>query len=128
MGWLVDEYKKCKPLVAGSIAGCVPAVLLHPLDVVKTRYQANDSNISAYRSFRHSFVDIARAEGARALFQGLGTSLLGNCVANGLYFNFYERSKNRRKMEAGGSGHLSPDQNLLAGAEAGYDTLTAFVA
>lgn len=113
--------KRRNYLIAGSIAGSVPAILLHPLDLVKIRYQANDTSAKPYRSVRHAFSDIVKVEGWRALFQGLSPALLGNCVSTGLYFYFYEHAKQRYGVASNHTKHdrLKPHQHLAAAAEAG---------
>ncbi|KAF3790513.1 Folate transporter 1 [Nymphaea thermarum] len=60
---------------------------------------------------------IARIEGLRGLYAGLGPAILGSTLSWGLYFFFYSRAKQRylKKTE----DQLGPGLHLVSSAEAG---------
>lgn len=77
-------------------------MMLHPLDVVKVRFQVNDGiakNVPTYRSAFHALRTIHTAEGSRALYQGLTPAVVGSGTSWGLYFFFYENAKQRRQRK-----------------------------
>ena len=59
-------------LLAGITAGASVALSLHPLDLVKVRFQVNDGSIKGiqYNSTLHAFRTIVRVEGVAGLFKG----------------------------------------------------------
>ncbi|XP_068650185.1 folate transporter 1, chloroplastic isoform X2 [Aristolochia californica] len=106
---------------AGAIAGFATVAVLHPLDVVRTRFQVNDGrlmNLPIYKNTGHAIVTITRAEGLKGLYAGFSPAVLGSTVSWGLYFFFYNRAKSRylRRTE---KQQLSPGLHLISAAEAG---------
>ncbi|XP_077248005.1 folate transporter 1 isoform X4 [Tasmannia lanceolata] len=74
---------------AGAIAGFATVACLHPLDVVRTRFQVNDgrvSNLPLYKNTGHAILTIARTEGLRGLYAGFYPAVLGSTISWGLYF------------------------------------------
>ena len=59
-------------LLAGGFAGGVSWVCTYPLDVIKTRYQADEQYKNATDCLKKTF----QREGGRALWRGLGVTLL----------------------------------------------------
>ncbi|OWM66409.1 folate transporter 1, chloroplastic isoform X2 [Punica granatum] len=105
---------------AGALAGFATVAIMHPLDVVRTRFQANDgrvSNLPTYKNTAQALFTIARSEGLRGLYAGFYPSVLGSSISWGLYFFFYGRAKERysRMREE----KLTPGLHLLSAAEAG---------
>lgn len=89
-------------LLAGSLSALFTTSLLHPLDVIKVRFQANEQSIKwrspegSINSSKTTFGAIyrlARTEGARSLYLGLTPAVLANAGSWGLYFYFYEELK-----------------------------------
>lgn len=74
-------------LVAGFVAGGSVALLLHPLDLVKVRFQVNDGSLAGirYRGTLDAFRTVVATEGVRGLFKGAvpgaGTVHEGACSA-----------------------------------------------
>ncbi|CAA7395220.1 unnamed protein product [Spirodela intermedia] len=104
---------------AGAVAGFATVAALHPLDVVRTRFQVNDgrlSNLPSYRNTGHALYTIARAEGLRGLYSGFSPAVVGSTVSWALYFFFYNKIKQR--YSKGSSDQLSPGHHLLSAAEA----------
>ncbi|KAF6761238.1 mitochondrial carrier protein RIM2 [Ephemerocybe angulata] len=125
-------------LVAGGTAGLTTAVLTSPLDVLRTRLQSNFYTRPApathgptallrngFQSFA-IFGDIARTEGWRGFFRGLGPSLAGVVPATAIKFHVYGNSK----VFWGSVLDRKPEENAvavhaLAAMTAGVATATA---
>lgn len=88
--------KKVLIQTLSGMAGAVTIQLLHPFDLIKTRFQSHDSGpnhqnvVPKYNSMAHSFKKIFKEEGPTAFFRGAGISLIGNQVSYALFFAFYE--------------------------------------
>lgn len=105
---------------AGAIAGFATVAAMHPLDVVRTRFQVNDgrvSNLPTYKNTAHAILTISRLEGLRGLYAGFSPAVLGSTLSWGLYFFFYGRAKQRYSKN--GEEKLSPGHHLASSAEAG---------
>lgn len=105
---------------AGAAAGFATVAVMHPLDVVRTRFQVNDgraSHLPSYKNTAHAIFTITRIEGLRGLYAGFLPGVLGSTLSWGLYFFFYDRAKQRyaRSREE----KLSPGLHLASAAEAG---------
>lgn len=103
--------------IAGACAGLVSSIATCPLDVVKTRLQAQH-NPSApmqfpkftapgeppqlYRGIVHSLRRIRAEEGIRGLYRGLGPVLLGYLPTWATYFAIYQHCR-----QLYGAGHAS---------------------
>lgn len=105
---------------AGAIAGFATVAAMHPLDVVRTRFQVNDgrvSNLPTYKNTAHAILSISRLEGLRGLYAGFSPAVLGSTLSWGLYFFFYGRAKQRYSKN--GKEKLNPGHHLASSAEAG---------
>ncbi|GAU31213.1 hypothetical protein TSUD_210700 [Trifolium subterraneum] len=105
---------------AGAAAGFATVAVMHPLDVVRTRFQVNDgrgSHLPSYKNTAHAIFTITRSEGLRGLYAGFLPGVLGSTISWGLYFFFYDKAKQRyaRSREE----KLSPGLHLASAAEAG---------
>lgn len=79
-------------LVSAAEAGAVVSLLTNPLWVVKTRLQVQRDSSVRYNGLVHTLGRIAREEGLRGLYQGIGPSLL--LVSHGaVQFMAYEELK-----------------------------------
>jgi len=62
-------------LAAGGSAGCVEVSIMHPLDLVKTRFQLQDNKshqgIQQYNGLRDCFVKMYRSEGLFSFWKGV---------------------------------------------------------
>lgn len=106
--------------VAGAVAGFATVAAMHPLDVVRTRFQVNDGRVwhlPAYNNTPHALFTIARYEGLKGLYAGFYPAVLGSSISWGLYFFFYSRAKQRYSTNR--VENLSPGLHLAAAAEAG---------
>ncbi|KAL6636959.1 hypothetical protein ACP70R_024531 [Stipagrostis hirtigluma subsp. patula] len=111
---------------AGAAAGFATVAALHPLDVVRTRFQVSGgrgwSEVPPYRNTSHAVYTIARSEGLRGLYAGFYPAVLGSTVSWGLYFFFYNRAKQRYLQ--GTDDQLHPAHHLVSAAEAGVSLCT----
>ncbi|KAF8675428.1 hypothetical protein HU200_047798 [Digitaria exilis] len=77
---------------AGAAAGFATVAALHPLDVVRTRFQVSGgrgwSEMPPYRNTAHAVYTISRFEGLRGLYAGFSPAVLGSTVSWG-YISFF---------------------------------------
>ncbi|KAI9341101.1 mitochondrial carrier domain-containing protein [Obelidium mucronatum] len=85
--------------VAGLSAGAVTTILLHPLDVVKIRFQVNDKDKGGiFRGTLRALRTIKAEDGFRGLYRGLTANFLGATAAWGFYFSCYDSIKNQMQI------------------------------
>lgn len=133
--------------VAGGLGGMCGAIFTCPFDVVKTRlqssvyrdlYVANSKQVSGngikgvtsvlthFKETCHILSDVYKHEGGRALFKGLGPSLIGVIPARSINFFTYGYSKDLLKQFDHFKGSEETSfLHLLAGINAGIVTSTA---
>lgn len=114
MPWQVENA------VAGAVAGFTTVVALHPLDVVRTRFQVHDGRdamVPKYRSTATALLMITRTEGLRGLYAGLLPAVLGSSLSWGMYFFLYNNVKSRNQRWSG--KELGAGLHLISAAEAG---------
>ncbi|KAK9825889.1 hypothetical protein WJX81_001859 [Elliptochloris bilobata] len=99
--------------VAGGAARAVAAAATCPITVVKTRMEMTGA-ASPYTGTLQALGAIARTDGARGLFRGLGPTVLANAPFSALYYTFYS-SLQRRFQKAGAP---SAPTNFAAGVAA----------
>ncbi|KAJ7700057.1 mitochondrial carrier [Mycena rosella] len=102
--------------VAGGAAGIVAMSCTYPLIFLSTRAAVETKNES--KSVYQAVLDIIKREGVLGLYSGLGSSLWGVAVTNGVYYYFYERS--RGIVQRGKA--LSTAESILIGIIAGSAT------
>ncbi|KAI5055932.1 hypothetical protein GOP47_0029453 [Adiantum capillus-veneris] len=114
MRWQVENA------VAGSIAGFTTVAVLHPLDVVRTRFQVydgRDASVPKYKSTINALLTIARSEGLKGLYAGFFPAVLGSSISWGMYFYFYNTAKSWNVRWTG--KELGAGLHLISAAEAG---------
>ena len=80
-------------IVAGGLAGVASWVCCYPLDVVKTRLQAQSKiSFQKYNGIMDCFYKSVKEEGYSVLWRGLGTAIARAFVVNGAVFSAYELS------------------------------------
>lgn len=90
--------------VAGLTAGVASTIIVHPLDIIKTRMQLDTSPNPLLNSSKSVLNDILRNEGPtriRALYRGLSPNLLGNASGWGLYFLWYKQGQDLMRLLRG---------------------------
>ncbi|KAI8606649.1 putative mitochondrial folate carrier protein Flx1 [Dissophora ornata] len=101
--------------LAGFTGGAVSTICLHPLDLIKTRFQVNASQSSPrIGGTLRSFQQIFRNEGFRhGLYRGLTPNFAGATVSWGLYFYLYAGIKAKMPVDPN-TGRLGPGQHMTA--------------
>ncbi|KAF7846373.1 hypothetical protein BT93_L4488 [Corymbia citriodora subsp. variegata] len=110
--------------IAGLSAGFVSTIVVHPLDIIKTRMQLDTSAHPLLNSSRSVLQDILRNEGPTrlaALYRGLTPNLVGNASGWGLYFLWYKQGQDLvRKARGYSSIHqMNSLDYIIASAGAG---------
>ncbi|KAK4719210.1 hypothetical protein R3W88_017548 [Solanum pinnatisectum] len=78
-------------LIAGGLAGVASWICCYPLDVIKTRFQAqSQSTPLRYTGIVDCFRRSVKHEGYNVLWRGLGTAVARAFVVNGAVFTAYE--------------------------------------
>ncbi|XP_028756164.1 mitochondrial arginine transporter BAC2 [Neltuma alba] len=77
-------------LMAGGLAGVASWVCCYPLDVIKTRLQAQTPSSVKYRGIFDCLRKSVKEEGSTVLWRGLGTAVTRAFVVNGAIFSAYE--------------------------------------
>ncbi|RSH85743.1 hypothetical protein EHS25_003884 [Saitozyma podzolica] len=121
--------------VAGFGAGSVATLVMHPLDLVKVRFQLADDRPPANapgatggasltqkrpglgRAVYGALQDAVKVDGWRGLYRGLIPNLVGGASSWGLYFLFYNMIKKQMQLRDP-NGKTTSGQHLLAAAEA----------
>ena len=89
--------------LTGGLSRGLAAMVSCPITLVKTRMEyvptSSGSTIPMYRNTIHALGSIARAEGVRGLYRGLGPTLLANAPFSALYYSFYTRLQMRLREE-----------------------------
>ncbi|PGH13202.1 hypothetical protein AJ80_06448 [Polytolypa hystricis UAMH7299] len=119
--------------IAGFSAGVFSTLVVHPLDIIKTRLQVDRFSSSRVGSSVRVAQGILRNEGGiPALYRGLTPNLVGNSVSWGLYFLWYGKIKevlhswqSSREGNGKGGSHLSSLDFFIASGTAG--ALTALL-
>jgi solute carrier family 25 thiamine pyrophosphate transporter 19 len=75
--------------IAGAAGGAVATTATYPLDLLRTRFAAQGTE-RIYKSLLSSVRDIARYEGPRGFFQGLGAGVGQIIPYMGIFFATYE--------------------------------------
>eukprot|EP00590_Aulacoseira_subarctica_P011763 CAMPEP_0172425692 /NCGR_PEP_ID=MMETSP1064-20121228/33504_1 /TAXON_ID=202472 /ORGANISM="Aulacoseira subarctica , Strain CCAP 1002/5" /LENGTH=227 /DNA_ID=CAMNT_0013168791 /DNA_START=216 /DNA_END=899 /DNA_ORIENTATION=- len=76
--------------LAGGASGCFTWALVYPFDVIKTRIQTRSLNCT--KGIYRTGLDIIAESGWRAMFRGLGVTLIRAFPVNGVIFPVYEFS------------------------------------
>lgn len=99
----------------GSIAGCIGATAVYPVDFIKTRMQVQRS-LSQYKNSLDCFLKITSKEGIRGLYSGLGPQLIGVAPEKAIKLTINDFMRNKLTDKR---GKLHPYGEILAGATAG---------
>ncbi|KAM9294039.1 solute carrier family 25 member 47 [Gastrophryne carolinensis] len=77
-------------LLAGGLAGVLGWTIGTPMDVIKSRLQADGVTQRRYRGILHCITDSVRSEGVRVLFKGLSLNCIRAFPVNMVVFFTYE--------------------------------------
>jgi len=93
---LMAEGSSRTHMLSGASAGFAATILLHPLDLIKTRFHVQEHGsrrLPQYVGLIDACRKIVHLEGVRGLYAGLWPNLFGNTVSWGLYMYAYNRCK-----------------------------------
>lgn len=113
-------------MAAGVSGGVLATLILHPLDLIKIRFQVNEGlNITQrpqYTGIANAVLSIVKMQGVRGLYQGVTPNVWGAGAAWGLYFLFYNAMKSNWQ---GGDKEivLGAHVHMFMAAQAGVYTL-----
>ncbi|RAL52864.1 hypothetical protein DM860_007632 [Cuscuta australis] len=131
--WILDNYSAfgtgpVVDLLAGSAAGGTAVLCTYPLDLARTRlaYQVVDRTLennprcqraqpAAYNGIKQVFQSVYSEGGVRALYRGVGPTLVGILPYAGLKFYIYEELKSRVAKEHENSIMMRLSCGALAG-------------
>lgn len=98
------DFQRRNQFVAGAMAGAGSTLLLHPLDLIKVRFQLDSSKGArpVFHTFRE-LIRIGQAYGRSGLYQGFSANWCAGMAAWGLYFYLYDQFKDwsRTKVSSG---------------------------
>ncbi|KAL3890926.1 hypothetical protein ACJMK2_003197 [Sinanodonta woodiana] len=126
VGKTLLQHVKWEHLAAGISGGVVATLVLHPLDLVKIRFQVNEgigiTNRPQYNGMLDALRSICKTNGFAGLYQGVTPNVWGAGTSWGLYFFFYNNIKTW--MQGGDAKYaLGPGRHIVAASEAGLLTL-----
>lgn len=99
----------------GSIAGCIGATVVYPIDLVKTRMQAQRGK-SLYKNSFDCFKKIMAKEGIKGLYSGLGAQLVGVAPEKAIKLTVNDLV---RKIGTDDEGRITMKWEIAAGMSAG---------
>lgn len=88
-----DALGPAKTMICGGVGGVALWIAIFPFDVIKSRVQVGTNVNDVSLSFVSMIKKIAREEGIRALYKGLGPTILRTFPATGSLFLAYESTK-----------------------------------
>ncbi|KIM46213.1 hypothetical protein M413DRAFT_49563, partial [Hebeloma cylindrosporum] len=106
--------------IAGAAGGIVAMTATYPLIFLSTRAAVETKK--EQKSTYQAVLDIVKREGVLGLYSGLNSSLLGIAITNGVYYYFYERSRETILRSKSGGKALSTLESMLTGFIAGSAT------
>lgn len=85
-----EKPKTQEIALAGGLTGCIGTVLNHPIDVVKSRIEAQDGAVKEYTGTFQALRKVFVEEGWRVLYRGLAPRLIKISVGQAITFTAYE--------------------------------------
>ncbi|XP_025089459.1 mitochondrial folate transporter/carrier-like isoform X2 [Pomacea canaliculata] len=121
------RHIRLEHLYAGVSGGVISTLVLHPLDLVKIRFQVHEgqSTVSRpqYRGVIHAMHSIVKNNGFWGLYQGVTPNIWGAGISWGFYFFLYNSMKTW--MQDGDSKkNLGAGWHMFIASVAGFGTLT----
>ena len=108
-------YDSLYSFFLGSIAGCIGATAVYPIDLVKTRMQAQKHK-ALYDNSLDCFKKILRKEGLKGLYSGLAAQLVGVAPEKAIKLTVNDLV---RKIGTQEDGSITMNWEILAGMSAG---------
>ena len=112
--------------IAGGIAACGAVTASHPFETIKIRLQlqgelqSKDVAVKKYRGVLHGVSVVAKNEGVRGLYRGLGCAYIYQILLNGCRLGFYEPLRaSTTKLLFSDSNVQSLGVNVFSGAASG---------
>ncbi|EGG04398.1 uncharacterized protein MELLADRAFT_49125 [Melampsora larici-populina 98AG31] len=111
---------------SGALGGICAMAITYPLIVISTRAQVEAKQ--AGESSLEAAIHLVRREGIASFYDGLGSSLIGIAITNGIYYAFFEETRSilLRSTQTGSKlplrSSLTTLQSMFAGAVAGSMT------
>ncbi|GEQ71765.1 hypothetical protein JCM33374_g5451 [Metschnikowia sp. JCM 33374] len=99
----------------GSIAGCIGATAVYPIDLIKTRMQAQKHK-ALYDNSLDCLKKILRHEGPKGLYSGLGAQLVGVAPEKAIKLTVNDLI---RRIGTSENGTITMGWEILAGSSAG---------
>ncbi|CAG9760890.1 unnamed protein product [Ceutorhynchus assimilis] len=99
---------------AGCLGGCAGVIVGHPLDTAKVFLQTQDSRNLKYNGTFHCLKSIFAKQGAKGVYRGVTSPLLGVAGINAIVFGIYGNTQRCMKNPESLRSHA------LAGAAAGF--------
>ncbi|XP_052763903.1 mitochondrial folate transporter/carrier-like isoform X2 [Mya arenaria] len=125
---MMFQHMRWEYLAAGVSGGVISTLALHPLDLVKIRFQVHEGYGVAltrrpqYQGLIHALKSIFSTGGFQGLYQGVTPNFVGAGMSWGLYFFFYNSIKTWMQ-EGNTKKALAAKEHMLIAAEAGLLTL-----
>jgi len=105
----------------------IAMTITYPLIFLSTRAAVGTKK--EQKTTCQAVTDILKSEGIVGLYSGLGSSLLGIAVTNGVYYFFFEKTREvllaSRRINSSGFKSLTTIESMLAGLIAGTITTVA---
>ncbi|KAI8462010.1 peroxisomal membrane protein PMP47B [Phakopsora pachyrhizi] len=103
---------------SGALGGIYPLISISTRAQVEARRHPGESSLEAA-------LHLIKREGFRSLYDGLGSSLIGIAVTNGIYYLFFEEARSILLLRSSRPSRksLSTIESMISGAVAG--TMTA---
>lgn len=119
----VFKQLKYEHLLAGISGGVLSTLVLHPLDLLKIRFQVNDGKKErpTYQGMVQATRSIMTQNGFRGLYQGVVPNVWGAGASWGFYFFFYNALKAYTQGDS--TEPLSAGQHMIAAGQSGILTL-----
>jgi len=90
-----ERFSAQQHMIAGAAAGMTEHMLMFPIDTVKTRMQSYSGACGPTPSVISTMRSIARFEGIRSLWRGVGAVAISAGPAHALHFGVYESAKHK---------------------------------
>lgn len=116
-------------LAAGVSGGVISSLVLHPLDLIKVRFQVDEGSARGntkrpeYKGVNHAFRAIIKSDGWRGLYRGVTPNVTGAGLSWGLYFFFYNTTKTWMQ-DGDTTRNLGPGWHMVIASVAGLATLS----